>query len=245
MSGLRRRLSHSGVAAAYRRYRWSVSARAVTTIGVVLGGYVLLHAHFARFDAFLARNVLDALGFQVSSYGRSGLVVSDGREFDVTAIVTGSCSSAAGVLGLGAVTVFLLHGGTLRRLLGGLGGALLFVAFNQVRICSILLVGWWLATAPRAIVLTSLLVPAVVALPLVLLPHRRLLLRIGAFLVASVAGVLAYDVWAGHPYLGGMISYHALAGPMLTFATLALGILLLWRAIAGPDRLRVPARAAA
>lgn len=243
MSSLRRRISHGAAAAAYRRYRWSVSARAVTTIGVVLGGYVLLHAQFARFDAFLARHVLDTLGFQVSAYGNSGLVVSDGREFDVTAIVTGSCSSAAGVLGLTAVTIFLLHGRTLRRLLGGLGGALLFVAFNQLRIASILLVGWWLATASRPVALASLLVPAAVALPFALLPHRRLLLRIAALLVASVAGVLAYDVWAGHAYLDGMISYHALAGPMLTFSTLALGILLLWRTIAGGDGLR-PAGAA-
>jgi hypothetical protein len=45
--------------------------------------------------------------------------------------------------------------------------------------------------------------------------------------------MLAFDVWQGHDYLSGMASYHALAGPMLTFGALAGGIVLLWRIIVG------------
>ena len=235
MSTVGRRVSRGAAAAAYRRFRWSVSARAVTTIAAVLTGYVLLHAEFARFDAALARLALGAAGFDVSSAGGGELVVRAGTDFNVHAIVTGSCSSAAGVLGLAAVSAILLPGRLRRR--GGAGAlaAILFVVCNQLRICSILVLGWWLATAPKPLLLASLLAPALLALPLVVLPHRRLLLRIGAFLVGGLSAVLAYDVARGYDYLDGMVSYHALAGPMLTFVTLALGVVLLWRVIVGPE----------
>jgi hypothetical protein len=39
-----------------------------------------------------------------------------------------------------------------------------------------------------------------------------------------------------------MVSYHALAGPMLTFTSLAVGVLLLFRAIVGRDEARLLAR---
>jgi len=229
------RISRSAAAAAYRRYRWSTSARAVSTVVAVLAGYVLLHQRFARFDAAIARHVLGAMGLHVASAGPSGLTVSAGTRFDVTAIVTGSCSSAAGVLGLCAVTIVLLHGRLLRRAVGGLAAAALFVLFNQLRICSILLLGWWLAVASKPVVLATLVGIALAAVPTLVLPHRRLLLRVASFLVAGLCGTLAYQVAHGDDYLHGMISYHALAGPMLTFTTLALGILFVWRVIVGRD----------
>jgi hypothetical protein len=238
-----RRLADTAGAAVYRRFRWSTSARAASTVALVIGGYVLLHARFAAFDAAIAQHALRAVGFHVHSSGSSGLVVSSGAHFAVTAIVTGSCSSAAGVLGLVGVTFVLLPGTNARRVVGGAAAALLFVACNQLRICSILMLGWWLATASHTTLLVSLLTPAVVALPFVLLPHRHLLLRIACFLVGGLSGVLAFDVWRHGDYLHGMISYHALAGPMLTFATLAGGIILLWRVIVGnePDLRPSPA----
>ena len=74
-----------------------------------------------------------------------------------------------------------------------------------------------------------------------MLPHRRLVLRVVAFLTGGICAVLAYDVARGYDYLDGMISYHALAGPMLTFVTLALGVVLLWRVIVGRERELSPA----
>ena len=76
----------------------------------------------------------------------------------------------------------------------------------------------------------------------VVLPHRFLALRVVAFLSFGLCTILAVDVWRGANYLDGMISYHALAGPMLTLATLALGILVLWRTILGREELRLLSR---
>ena len=218
-----------------RRLGFSVSLRAVVAVGIVLAGYVLLHERFATFDATLARVALTTLGFDVSAPAAGDLVVRTDGGFNVYAIVTGSCSSAAGVLGLAAVSLVLLPGRGWRRGLGGLLAAGLFVAFNLLRISSIIVLGWWLATTSRPVLLASLLVPVALALPVVVLAHRRLLLRVGLMLGAGLCAVLAYDVWRGYDYLEGMVSYHGLAGPMLTFGTLALGIILLWRVIAGRE----------
>ena len=222
------------------RLRSSISARAVAAIALVLAGYVLLHEHFAAFDAALAEHALGLLGFDVSSSGTS-LVVSSGPDFDVYAIVTGSCSSAAGVLGLVAVSFVLLPGRVWRRSVGGLLAAGLFVAFNVLRIASIVVLGWWLATASRSVLLPTFLGLTAVAVGVAVAPHGRLLLRVGALLAGGLCAVLAYDVWRGEDYLAGMVSYHALGGPMLTFGSLALGIVVLWRTIVGPDEATRPA----
>ena len=216
------------------RLRRSITVRAVAAIALVLVGYVLLHSRFAALDAALAEHALGALGFDVSSSG-SSLVVSSGPDFDVYAIVTGSCSSAAGVLGLVAVSFVLLPGRVWRRGVGGLLAAALFVAFNVTRIASIVVLGWWLATASRSVLLPTFLVLTAIAVAVVVAPHGRLLLRTAALLVGGLCAMLAYDVWHGEDYLTGMISYHALGGPMLTFGSLALGIVVLWRTIVGPE----------
>jgi hypothetical protein len=162
----------------------------------------------------------------------------------VTAIVTGSCSSAAGVPGLLAVTLVLLPGNPVRRGIGGVTAAALFVLCNQLRILSIVLVGWWLATASQSHVLMTLTALALVALIGVVLPHRFLAFRVAAFAVSGLCAILAFDVWRRSDYLDGMIGYHALAGPLLTLVTLALGILVLWRAIVGRDELKLLSRRA-
>jgi hypothetical protein len=210
----------------------------------VLVGYSLTHQWFARFDAAIAAHSLRALGFHVTSVGASGLDVQAGKQFDVTAIVTGSCSSAAGVLGLLAVTLVLLPGSAVRRGIGGVVGAVLFVVCNQLRIVSIVLVGWWLATTSKSNVLATLVALVIVALLLVVLPYRSVVMRVAAVVFGGLSAILAYDVWRGSNYLDGMISYHALAGPMLTLATLAIGILVLWRAILGREELRLLSRRA-
>jgi hypothetical protein len=214
----------------------SIATRAVAAIGFVLAGYVLLHGRFAAFDAGLAGHALGLLGFHVSSAGAGDLTVSAGRQFNVYAVVTGSCSSAAGVLGLLAVSLLLLPGPWARRWAGGLAAAALFMAFNVARICSIVLLGWWMASAGRGLVLGTLLGAAAVCTVAVIVPHRHLILRLVALLCGGLCLVLAYDVHNGNDYLEGMASYHALAGPILTVSTLALGILVIWRALAGPDR---------
>lgn len=231
------------VVAGVWRLRTSTTARAIATVGAVLLGYVYAHQWFARFDAAIARFVLATLGFHVRAVGVSGLEVHAGARFDLTAIVTGSCSSAAGVLGLGAVTFVLLPGSPLRRGLGGLAAAALFVVCNQARIVSIVLVGWWFATAPRSHVLWTLLALALAASAGIVLPHGRLLLRVGCTVFAGLCAVLVYDASRGSDYLHAMISYHALAGPVLTFTSLALGVLVLFRAIVGRDEARQLARA--
>jgi hypothetical protein len=220
----------------------STALRAAATVSLVLVGYIYTHQWFARFDAAIAAHSLRALGFHVTSVGTSGLAVHAGRQFDVTAIVTGSCSSAAGVLGLLAVTLVLLPGHPARRVIGGVAAAALFVVCNQLRIVSIVFVGWWLAISSEPHVLATLMALGLVGLLAVVLPHRFLALRVGAFLVFGLCAILAFSVWRGSDYLDGMISYHALAGPMLTLTTLALGILVLWRAILGREELKLLSR---
>jgi hypothetical protein len=236
---IRRRL-----AGMLERFGGSTALRAAATVALVLLGYTYMHQWFARFDAALAAHSLRALGFHVTSVGASGLDVQAGRQFDVTAIVTGSCSSAAGVLGLLAVTLVLLPGNPVRRGIGGVVGAVLFVVCNQLRIVSIVLVGWWLATTSKSNVLATLMALVIVALLLLVLPRLSVHARVAAFVLGGLSAILAYDVWRGSNYLDGMISYHALAGPMLTLATLALGILVLWRAILGREELKLLSRRA-
>jgi hypothetical protein len=236
-------MSGRRLAGTLERFGGSTALRAAATVALVLVGYALTHQWFARFDAAVAAHSLRALGFHVSSVGASGLGVHAGRQFNVTAIVTGSCSSAAGVLGLLAVTLVLLPGNLARRGIGGVVAAALFVVCNQLRIVSIVLVGWWLATASKPHAFGTLLALALVALlVVVVLPYRLLAVRVAAFVVCGLSAILAYDVWRGSNYLDGMISYHALAGPALTLATLALGILVLWRAILGREELKLLSR---
>lgn len=218
----------------------SLTLRAVLALGLVVAGYVVLHARFASFDAAVARAVLDALGFATSSAGPGTLRVQAGTQFDVYAIVTGACSSAAGALGITMVALVLLPGRVWRRVVGGGLAVVAFATFNLVRICSIVLFGWWLATADRDLLLATLGVPAVVCLAVVVLPHRGILTRVAALLAGGLFAVLVYDVWRGYDYSVGMVSYHALAGPVLTFGSLALTIVFLWRVASGPDEPRVP-----
>ena len=214
----------------------SISARAAATIVLPLTGCVLLHQRFAAFDAELARHALSLLGFSVSSPRPGDLSVRAGQSFNLYAVVTGSCSSAAGVLGLVSVSIVLLPGRPWRRLVGGLNAAALFMAFNVARICSIVLVGWWLATTDRSAVFATLATLAAAALGVAVMARGRLFLRIGALLACGLCAVLACDAQLGYNYLQGMASYHALAGPILTFSTLALGILIIWRVLVGGER---------
>jgi hypothetical protein len=218
----------------------SMTLRALAAIGVIVGAYVALHAHFATFDAALARHVLAALGFATSSNEPGTLHVQAGTQFNVYAIVTGACSSAAGALGITAVALVLLPGRLWRRVVGGGVAVLAFATFNIARIVSIILFGWWLAVESRPVLLVSLGVPALLCLAVVVLPHRGVLTRVGALLAGGFFGVLAYDAARGYDYSVGMVSYHAIAGPVLTFGTLAITILFLWRIIAGPERITAP-----
>ena len=71
--------------------------------------------------------------------------------------------------------------------------------------------------------------------------HRSIVVRAGLVLASVVQGVLAYDVARGYDYSVVIATYHALAGPLLTFTSLALALLLLWRVIvAVPLRRRPP-----
>jgi len=221
----------------------SISTRAVVAIALVLGGYVLLHQRFAAFDATLARHALRLLGFHVSSPRPGDLSVHAGQAFNLYAVVTGSCSSAAGVLGLVSVSAVLLPGRPWRRIAGGLAAALLFIVFNVARICSIVVLGWWMATTGRGTVFTVLAALAVVAVVVALIARGRLFLQVGALLAGGLFAVLAFDAHQGYSYLAGMASYHALAGPMLTFTSLALGILIIWRALVGGEQPRAPTSA--
>jgi len=223
----------------------SISVRASAAIVAVLGGYLLLSPRFAAFDAAVAAHGLTLLGFHVTNPQPGDLSVHAGRTFQMYAVVTGSCSSAAGVLGLGAVSLLLLPGSPLRRIGGGLLAAVLFVAFNVTRICSIVLLGWWMASTPSGTVFDTLAVTAGIALAVGIAPHGRLFLRIGALLMAGLCAVLAYDVHEGYDYVDGMASYHALAGPILTFGALAIGVLVIWWALVGrPERRAEPQSAA-
>jgi len=211
----------------------SISTRAAAAIAAVLVGYLVLSPHFAAFDAAVAGRGLGLLGFQVTNPQGGDLSVHAGRSFQMYAVVTGSCSSAAGVLGLGAVSLLLLPGSLRRRLGGGLLAAVLFLVFNVARICSIVLLGWWMASTSPTTVFDTLAVVGGVALAVAIAPHGRLFLRIGALLAAGLCAVLAYDVHEGYDYLDGMASYHALAGPILTFGALAIGVLVIWWVLVG------------
>jgi hypothetical protein len=211
----------------------SISARAVATLTLVLVGYVVLHDQFATFDAALARHALGGLGFDVTSPRPGDLLVHAGRDFSVYAVVTGSCSSAAGVLGLVSVSLVLLPGRLWRRFTGALGAAGLFMALNVARICSIVVLGWALSTASRGTAFAALVVVALIGAVVAALPHRRLFLRVGGLLGGGLCAVLAFEVHEGYDYFDGMASYHALAGPILTFGALALGILIIWRMLVG------------
>jgi hypothetical protein len=84
-----------------------------------------------------------------------------------------------------------------------------------------------------------------VATAVAIAPHGRLFLRIGALLTAGLCAVLAYDAYEGYDYLDGMASYHALAGPILTFGALAAGVLVIWWSLVGRPDSRSEAGAAA
>ena len=213
----------------------SVAVRSLLALGFVFAGYILLHERFAEFDVAVARVALGALGLETETVGPSDLVVRAGDDFNVYAIVTGACSSAAGALGIAAVTVFLLPGSAWRRLVGGGLAVALFVVFNVARICSVLLLGWWLATAGTGIATISLAVPLVTCAALAASGRVGLPTRIAAFLAGGLLAVLLYGVVRGFDYSAGMVSYHALAGPVLTFGTLAVSLIVLWRAIVGAE----------
>jgi hypothetical protein len=212
----------------------SLGLRAAGALAVVFVGYVTLHAQFAALDADAARIAVAALGFETSTSGAGTLEVHAGSGFDVFAIVTGACSSASGVLGIAAVALVLLPGRVWRRIVGGVLASVAFVCCNIARIVSILLLGWWLETADRAVLLVTLVAPAAACAALVVLPRVGVVTRVAALLAGGLFTVLAYDVWRGYDYASGMTSYHALAGPVLTFGTLALCIVGLWRVVVGP-----------
>jgi hypothetical protein len=214
----------------------SMPVRAALTLGIVFFGYVVLHGWFAAFDAWIARHALDALGFETATSGPGTLTVSAGRDFDVYAIVTGSCSSAAGALGIAAVSLVLLPGDLRRRVLGCGIGVLTFVAFNVARICSIIVLGWWLAVGSRPAVIASLLVAGCGCLVAAALPRLGLFARLGALLVTGIFAALLYDVFRHYDYSQAMVSYHALAGPAITFGGMAVAITLMWRLCCGPLR---------
>jgi hypothetical protein len=214
----------------------SMTVRAVLTLGIVFFGYVFLHGWFATFDAWIAQHALDALGFETSTGGSGTLTVSAGGDFDVYAIVTGSCSSAAGALGIAAVSLVLLPGDLRRRVLGCGLGVLTFVVLNIGRICSIIVLGWWLAVGSRPAVIASLLVASCGCLVAAALPRLGLFARLGALLATGIFAALLYDVFRRYDYAQAMMSYHALAGPALTFGGLAVAIALMWRLCCGPVR---------
>jgi hypothetical protein len=211
----------------------SLSVRVVAALALVFGGYIVLHTHFAAFDTAVARVALDLLGLETSSSGPTILTARAGTDFNVYAIVTGACSSAAGVLGIGAVSLILLPGQPWRRVVGGLVAATVYVVVNILRICSIVLVGWWLAAASRPVALGTLLGLLVASALVVVLPHGRPLARMAGLLLCGIVAVLIYDVARGYDYSAGMVTFHALAGPALAMGTLAGAILLVWRAVAG------------
>ena len=212
----------------------SIGLRSMIALAFVFFGYVALHERFAAFDTAVLGFGLEVLGFETTTVSATNLTVETGGGFNVYAIVTGACSSAAGVLGIVGVSVFLLPGALWRRLLGGTIAAIVFVAFNVTRIASIVLLGSWLEFAGTAASVVSLLVPALACAVLVV--HRRsgMLARLSAAMVGGLFVVLLYNVARGLDYSAGMISYHALAGPVLTFGALALAIMFLWRSVVGP-----------
>jgi hypothetical protein len=225
----------------------SFTVRALLTLAVVFAGYVLLHEHFAAIDAALAQAALELLGFQTGSPAPATLLVSAGETFNVYAVVTGSCSSTAGALGIAAVSLVLLPGKTARRTAGGLLGISIFVALNIARICSIVVLGWWLAVVDGPLLVLSLVAPLLACAVVLLAPRAGILARVVGGLGTVLFAVLLYGVARGHDYSAGMVSYHALIGPALTFSSLAVAIVLVWQLGAGPVRqptARVPLRPA-
>jgi len=212
----------------------SLSVRAVLTIAVVFGGYLLLDHSFAAFDAWITGALLELLGMDVSRGEPGRLFVQAGDTFDVYAMVTGSCSSAAGALGIAAVALLLLPGPPLRRILGAGLGVALFVTLNLLRITSILGLGWWFATAAREVLLPVLVLGLAVCIVVATVLARSLAVRGVAAAGAFVMGVLVYEVARDEDYTHTMSAYHALVGPLATFASLALALIVLWRTIVGP-----------
>lgn len=213
--------------------RGSLSVRAVLALAVVFAGYVLASTHFAAFDSAIVGDVLGALGFDVSRPEPGRLLVQSGETYDVYAVVTGACSSAAGALGIGAAALILLPGAFHRRLIGAILAIALYVALNVLRIVGILSLGWIFATLPREVLLGGLVTCVVACLTGAVRLARSLVMRAALLLAAVVLAVLAFDVWRGYDYSVAIASYHALAGPLLTFGSLALALLLLWRVVVG------------
>lgn len=216
--------------------RGSLSARAVGALAAVFAGYVLLHERFAAFDARLVGAILRGVGFNVEQPQPGRLLVSAGPTFDVYAVVTGTCSSAAGALGIAAAALVLLPG-PLRRRAAGAGLAIaLFVALNVLRIVGILGVGWVFATVEGDVLLPLLAGACAGALAGALRLARSPVSRMCLLLGSVVLAVLAYDAAQGYDYGVSLGTYHALAGPLMTFASLALALLVLWRTLVGPAR---------
>lgn len=223
--------------------RSSLSARAVIAIVLVFAGYTFLHTHFASFDARLVGAILGLIGFHVETSEPGRLIVTEGNRFDIYAIVTGTCSSAAGALGIAAAGLILLPGSYARRAIGSALGIVLFVALNVARIVMIVGIGWVFATVDRAVLLPVFVGGAVAMLGWAIVTARSPVTRMVFALVAVVLAALAYDAWQGYDYGAALGTYHALAGPMLTFASLSIALLVLWRVLVG--RNRIPAAAAA
>jgi hypothetical protein len=216
--------------------RRSLSARALATIGVVLAGYLLLWERFAALDTALVGRVLATLGFDVTRPQPARLLVSAGDTYDVYAVVTGACSSAAGALGIAAAALILLPGPLGRRAFGAAAATAVFVGLNVVRIVTILGVGWVFATVPERMLLGALTAIGVTCVLVAWRWQRSIVVR-GTLVVATVVvAALAFDVARGYDYAAVLGTYHALAGPLLTFGSLALALLVLFRTIVGARR---------
>lgn len=223
--------------------RSSLSARAVLAIALVFAGYAALHTQFAALDARLVAGILELLGFHVEHPEPGRLLVTEGHRFDIYAVVTGTCSSAAGALGITAAGLVLLPGSYRRRLAGSALGVVLFVALNVIRIVGIVAVGWIFATVDSDILLPVFVGGAVALIGWAFLTARSPVTRMIFGLAAVVLAALAYDAWKGYDYGIALGTYHALAGPMLTFASLSIALLVLWRVLVGRERIPAPAPA--
>lgn len=221
----------SAPAARLRALGRSLTVRALVALASLFVLDLLLHERFASVDAALARAVLGAVGLEVSGPGPA-LAVGAGPRFDVYAVVTGSCSSAAGALAIVAIAFVLLPGRPWRRVAGALLGAAAFVALNLARICSIILLGWWLSSTDRPYVLAALGALAAVCTALALSSRLGVLGRVAALLAAGLVAAVASSVASGDNAVASMGAYHALAGPALTFGSLAAALLVLWRLVA-------------
>jgi hypothetical protein len=214
-------------------FRSSLSVRAVIALAGVFAGYIVLRDRFAAFDTAVAARVLDLIGFSVEQPESGRMVVQAGQTFDVYAIVTGTCSSAAGALGIAAAALILLPGPLGRRLLGAALAIVLFVALNILRIVAILGVGWVFATFSRETLIPVLVFATIVTALGSLIAARSLVVRMSLVLGSVVLAALVYDAVRGYHYSEALGTYHALAGPLLTFSSLAVALLLLWRVLVG------------